>query len=127
MIVLDTHAWIWAVSDPTKLGKEGRSALRRKAPLAVSAISCWELSMLSARGRIELDRDPVTWMEDSFESLDIELLPLTPAVAVLAAQFKTLHGDPADRIIVATALAHGAELLTRDEKLRASDVVRTLW
>ena len=66
--------------------------------------------MLSARGRIELDRDPVTWMEDSFESLDIELLPLTPAVAVLAAQFQTLQGDPADR-----------------EKLQASDLVRTRW
>ncbi len=127
MIVLDTHAWIWAVSDPTKLGKEGRSALRRKTPLGLSAISCWELSMLSARGRIELDRDPVTWMEDSFELLGIELLPLTPAVAVLAAQFQNLHGDPADRVILATTLANGAALLTRDDRLRASDVVRTLW
>ena len=127
MIVLDTHAWIRVVSAPAKLGKEGRLALRRKTPLGVSAISCWELSMLSTRGRIELDRDPVTWMEDSFQSLGIELIPLTPAVAVLAAELQGLHGDPADRLIVATALAHGAALLTRDEKLRASDVVRTLW
>jgi PIN domain nuclease of toxin-antitoxin system len=124
---LDTHAWIWAASDPSQLGKEGRSALRRKTPLAVAAISCWELSMFASRGRIELDRDPVTWMEDSFESLQIELLPLTPAVCVLAAQFQSLHGDPADRLIVATALAHGATLLTRDERLRSSEVVRTIW
>jgi PIN domain nuclease of toxin-antitoxin system len=127
VIVLDTHAWVWAVSDPAKLGKDGRSAIRRKTPLGIAAISCWELSMLSVRGRIELDRDPVTWMEDSFSSLGIELLPLTPAVAVLAGQFQSLHGDPADRLIVATALAHGAVLLTRDEKLRDSDVVRTMW
>ena len=83
--------------------------------------------MLAAAGRIELDRDPVTWMDDSLSAEGIELLPLTPAVAAASAQLGALRGDPADRLIVATALTHGAALVTRDERIRASGVVKTVW
>ena len=127
MIVLDTHAWIWLVSDPDKLGNAGRKAIGRDRSRGIAAISCWEVAMLAARGRIELDRDPVTWMDDALEAEDIELLPLTPAVAVASAQLGKFHGDPADRLIVATALTHGAVLITRDERIRDLDLVKTLW
>lgn len=90
-------------------------------------MSCWELAALAARGRIELDRDAVRWMDESLERERIELLPLTPAVAVASTQLGALPGDPADRLIVATALTHGATLVTRDERLRASGLVKTLW
>jgi PIN domain nuclease of toxin-antitoxin system len=83
--------------------------------------------MLAARGRIELDRDPATWMEDALRSANIELLPLTPPVAVVSAQLGAFHGDPADRLIVATALTHGAVLITKNEKIRQADVVKTVW
>lgn len=83
--------------------------------------------MLVARGRITLDRDPVAWMEDSLAAERLELLPLTPAVAAASAALGDFHGDPADRLIVATALVHGATLLTRDERIRAAGVVRTVW
>ncbi len=83
--------------------------------------------MLAARGRIELDRDPVTWMDDSLRAEDIELLPLTPAVAVASTQLGAFQGDPADRLIVATALTQGAVVVTRDERIRKLGLVKTLW
>jgi len=127
VIVLDTHAWIWLVSDPDQLGGAARKAIDRDRSRGISAISCWELAMLAARGRIELDRDPVTWMDDALEADDIELLPLTPAVAVASTQLGNFHGDPADRLIVATALTHGAVLITKDERIRELNLVKTLW
>lgn len=127
MIVLDTHAWIWAASDPARLGREARRLLARDRVRGVAAISCWEVAMLAVRGRIELDRDPVTWMEDALAGVGADLLPLTPAVAAASAQLGAFHGDPADRLIVATALTHGAVLVTKDDRLRELGTVRTAW
>jgi PIN domain nuclease of toxin-antitoxin system len=126
VIVLDTHAWVWLTSDPSRLGPAARKALRRGRSKGVAAISCWELAMLVVRGRIELDRDPVSWMEDALRSEAIDLLPLTPAVAVASAQLGALP-DPADRLVVATAMTYGAALVTRDEAIRGSGLVQTVW
>lgn len=127
MIVLDTHAWVWLVSDPGQLGRGARAAVRRDRTRGVAAISCWELAMLAARGRVELDRDPVAWMEEALLAASAELLPLTPAVAAASAMLEGLHGDPADRLIVATALTHGATLVTKDERIRRHRAVPTVW
>jgi len=127
VIVLDTHAWIWLVADPDRLGSRARATLAAERSKGIAAISCWEISMLVAHGRIELDRDPVTWMEESFQAEDIELLPLTPAVAAASTQFESFHGDPADRLIVATALTRGATLVTVDEKITKAKLVKTVW
>ena len=127
MILLDTHAWIWLASDPDQIGSTARRALQRERSRAVAAISCWEVAMLAARGRVELDRDAWTWMDDALRAHRLELLQLTPAVAVASAQLGAFHGDPADRLIVATALTHGAALVTRDERIRDSGIVKTLW
>lgn len=127
MILLDTHAWIWLTDDPDRLGRQARRALRGRQPRGLAAVSCWELAALAARGRIELDRDAVSWMDESLERERIELLPLTPAVAVASTQLGGLPADPADRLIVATALTHGATLITRDERITAAGLVRTLW
>jgi PIN domain nuclease of toxin-antitoxin system len=127
VILLDTHAWIWLVSDSEQLGSAARKALQRDRSRAVAAISCWEVAMLAARGRIDLDRDAVTWMDEALRGHRVELLPLTPALAVASAQLGTFHVDPADRLIVATALTHGAVLVTRDEKIRNAGIVKTVW
>jgi PIN domain nuclease of toxin-antitoxin system len=127
VIILDTHAWIWLLSDPGQLGSEAQRVLRKSRSKGIAAISCWEVAMLVARGRIELDRDPVAWMDDALRSAGIDLLPLTPAVAVASAQLGMPHGDPADRLIVATALTHGAVLVTKDERIRQAGIVHSVW
>ncbi|KYF62570.1 hypothetical protein BE11_50485 [Sorangium cellulosum] len=82
--------------------------------------------MLASKGRIEMDRPARQWLEDALTNTGTILLPIEPAVAALAAQLP-LHGDPADRLIVATAITNGAELVTKDEQIRASGLVVTIW
>ena len=127
MIVLDTHAWIWLCSDPQKLSERARKAIRGSKARAIAAVSCWELAMLVSRGRLELDRDPLQWMEDSLAEHDIELLPLTPAIGVASVALGDFHGDPADRLIVATALVHSATLVTKDWAIAESRRVSVVW
>lgn len=110
-----------------KLGAAAGRALETERSKSVAAIRCWEGAMLAPRGRIELDRSPAVWIEDSLRAEDIELQPLTPAVSVASAQLESFHGGPADRLIVATALAHGAVLVNHDQRIRASRIVKTIW
>jgi PIN domain nuclease of toxin-antitoxin system len=128
LILLDTHAWIWWVSDPDRLGKKAARAIRSSRSLGIAAISCWEVATLVEKGRIRLDRSPLDWIEDSLRLPGVELFPLTPAVAVRAAQLgPDFPGDPADRLIAATALVQSAPLVTKDERLRDIAMLPTVW
>lgn len=130
MIVLDTHAWLWWLSDPERIPPRTRAridAALEDGSLAVSAISAWEVAMLVAKGRLELTM-PVDALVTACEKMPgFGLLPLTARVAASAAGLALPHPDPADRCIIATALAMNATLVTKDERLRASDLVRTEW
>lgn len=128
MKLLDTHTWLWLVSDPDRLSPIAAKAIAEDKRLALSAISCWEFSDLLRQGKIGLDREPLEWMEQSIAEFGIELLPLTPAIAVrsslLGPGFK---GDPADRIIVATAMVQAVPLITSDQTLRSTQIVEAIW
>jgi PIN domain nuclease of toxin-antitoxin system len=127
VIVLDTHAWIWWASAPGRLGRRGRAALEAADRIGVPSVCCFEVAAASARGRISLDRAVLEWLEQALSLPRAELLPLTPAVAVRATQLAGFQGDPADRLIVATAILHGATLVTKDRNIRVSASVATLW
>ena len=97
MIILDTHAWIWWLSVPENLSKAAERDIRSAKRIGISAISCMEVATLVERRRIDLDRDPLEWMNDALDLPRIELLPLSPAVAVKASSLDgDFHGDPAD-------------------------------
>ncbi|HXV80263.1 MAG TPA: type II toxin-antitoxin system VapC family toxin [Candidatus Binatia bacterium] len=128
MIVLDTHAWIWSVSKPTELSRVARRRIGAETRIGVSAISCLEVATLVAKGRISLDREPLEWLEQALALPKIELLPLTPAIAVKATQLGTdFPGDPADRIITATSILEPAALVTKDSRIRDYASVNTVW
>jgi PIN domain nuclease of toxin-antitoxin system len=126
LIVLDTHAWIWLASDPKRLSRRAANEIQRAKRIAISAISLWETAMLVRKGRIELDRGLLEWVEGALDSTKAEILPLTPAVAAVGSELE-LHGDPGDRIIAATALLAAATLVTKDEHLRRYDALKTVW
>lgn len=127
MIVLDTHAWIWWSSDPARLGRRGRAALETADRIGIPSICCFEVAAALARGRITIDRSPLEWLEQALALPRVALLPLTPAVAVKATQLGAFHGDPADRLIVATAMLHAATLISRDKNIRQFAAVATVW
>ena len=122
-LLLDTHVWLWLMS---REGNMKPSAIRAIAEAAyhglvlVSAISVWEVAMLVAKGRIRLSKDCLSWVNEALRAPGLALIPLTPEIAVESSRLPgAFHGDPADRILVATARREGAILLTRDEKILA--------
>lgn len=117
MILLDTHAAIWLTVG--QLGKQSRRIADKALAddgLAISTISFWELSMLIAKGRLRARSSPRE-QRTKMLAVGIQELPVTSDVAILAGELENLHGDPADRIIAATAIAHGATLMTADSNL----------
>jgi len=129
VIVLDTHAWIWWVSDPTKLSQKARTAITDATTRGICPISCWELATKVTQGKLTLDRDVRVWMRQALALPGVTLVTLSTDIAITAGQLGQygFHGDPADRLIVSSTLQHGAELVTKDRHIRAFPLVRTVW
>ncbi len=129
LIVLDTHAWLWWCSAPERLSHAAGEVIDAADRLGVCTISCWEVAMLTVRGRVELDRDVRAWIAQALALPRARTLELTSAVAVAAGllEARNFPGDPADRIIYSTAEAVGARLVTSDRRMRDFDPRRTVW
>jgi PIN domain nuclease of toxin-antitoxin system len=110
--VLDTHAWIWISAGAAEAAPlasfRGRSI--------VSAISVWEVSMLATKGRLKLTPDLDGWLSSNLRA-PVELEPISPAICITSCRLTDFHGDPADRLIVATAIHLGLPLITTDKKI----------
>jgi PIN domain nuclease of toxin-antitoxin system len=128
VIVADTHTWLWWTASPGLLSPAAVQALGNSDVIGVSAISCWEAATLIQRGRVSADRDPKAWIDMALQLRGIRLLPIAPAIGVIAALLpREFPGDPADRLITATAIHHGVPLVTKDGKIRHANVVETIW
>jgi PIN domain nuclease of toxin-antitoxin system len=119
VILLDTHAAIWFANDDDRLGKHSQAisdAALLEDGLAVSAVSFWEIALLASKHRLQLGDSPAALRDQLLDGGIVEL-PLTGDIALLSVDLPKLHADPADRFIAATAIVHGATLMTADEKL----------
>lgn len=130
MILLDTHVWLWWLLGSPRLPAKERRALDRagsRGAVRVAAVSLWEAQMLHSKGRLVLDRAFDVWIREAAAVGVVEIIPLdVEVVSALAHLPATFHGDPADRLIVATARAHRLPLATHDRAVRRSRLVR-LW
>lgn len=133
MIVLDTHALIWAVEGDGRLGASASRLIEETVQtdrLGVSAITPWEVALLVERGRLRLGRELSGWLEDVLALPGVSLVPIEPAIAIDSVRLPgDFHADPADRFIVATARHLDAPLLTADRKIltySATGHVRTV-
>jgi PIN domain nuclease of toxin-antitoxin system len=129
LILLDTHVLIWMSSDPSRLSKRAREAIRearRTDGVSAAAISLWELAWLAERRRISFSGSVESFVRETVSR--VGLSPLTPEIASLAVGFPDFFPkDPADRIIAATALIENRLLVTADDHIRRSELVSTVW
>ena len=119
MILLDTHALVWLSEGNSKLGKESLSLIDKalkENELFVSAVSFWEVAMLVEKGRLTMDFSVMQWRSNLMRH-GMQEISLTGDVAIGSAQLINFHGDPADRMIVATAIKSIMNLCTADQKI----------
>jgi PIN domain nuclease of toxin-antitoxin system len=128
MILLDTHAWIWWVTESPALSSRATRMITRSDELGVSVISCWEVAMLVAKQRIGFQIDVEEWIALALKRPRIRLIPLDPRIAILATRLPgELHSDPVDRLIAATCLTHGISLVSKDLSLAEWGHVSVVW
>jgi PIN domain nuclease of toxin-antitoxin system len=132
MLLLDTHAVLW-LDNGDPLSAAAHDAIRTAAPaggVLVSPVSAWEIGLLVSKGRLALDLEPVAWFQRFLRVAGIRLTPFTIEIAAGCSFLPRLfHGDPADRMLVATARECDVPLVTRDRRILdygASGVVKTI-
>lgn len=127
---MDTHVWLLWLLGSERLRVQDRRSLDRLASAGsthLSAMSLWEAQMLHAKGRLALDRPFKNWLREPASPAVVEILPLDVEVVIALHQLpQGFHHDPADRLIVATALTHGLVLATHDQAIRSSGVIE-IW
>jgi len=120
-ILLDTHIAIWLADKNSRLKQSTISLLEaafNEGNLCLSVISAWEIGLLVSKKRLDLGQTPLAWLDIFARRFKINMLEISPAIAINASYLAgTIHGDPADRIIIATAMAHGADIVSADENI----------
>lgn len=130
MILLDTHALLWWLIAPNKLSPRARAAceeIERSGGGVVSSISIWEIALKHRLGKLELP-GPVSEMVARLEQDRlVHLRAVDAATWLQTAQLEWDHRDPADRVIVATAMLAGVPILTKDEAMHTQKLVECVW
>lgn len=130
MIVCDTHALVFDALAPDLLGSESARAIEEShatGDLACADITLWEIAMLMEKGRLEVDASIEDFLTAIIAARRLNVLPVTPTIAALSASSSVPRGDTADRLIAATAISHGAPLITKDERLIGIPDLPTIW
>jgi PIN domain nuclease of toxin-antitoxin system len=131
MIVLDTHVWVLFVSNPELLSKRAKRSLdaaMEEKGILISSISAWEVAVLVAKKRLRLTLGVTDWIAKSEALPFITFIPVDNSIAIKSVNLpQPLHSDPADRIIIATAISMGAPLVTKDKKILKYPHVQTIW
>jgi len=129
--LLDTHAWVWLVAGPKRLSARARRHIdseMRGGPLLVSSMSVWEVAMLGERGRLVLTIGVEDWVAHCEALPFLSFVPVSNRIALESVRLPAFPSpDPADRIIVATALGLGATVVTADRRLHTYSRIRTVW
>ncbi len=129
MVVLDTHVLLWWALDPDRLSAAAVASLQAMERLGgfASAISIWELGVKVQRGKLDLGISIAEFTRRLKKSSVLELMPVTAAVWLRSLELEWDHRDPADRVIVATALAQDVPLLTADTEIHRFGGVACVW
>ena len=131
MILLDTHVLVWMVSDSSRLSRAAARELRKgeqNGELAIASITLWELALLYQGGRLRTSGSIESAIRTILERSRVEVIEVTPEIAALTTTFpESYPKDPADRLIGATARALGLTLITQDQRILDSPLIRSIW
>ena len=131
MILLDTHVLIWDALAPNRLSTQAQQAIvqaNQQDGMLIADISLWEIAMLVQKGRIQVTTNCQSFINLLLQANKIRVIPISSQIATQAVQLPALiNKDPADRLIVATALVEKAMLVTADSNLRSIQAITTLW
>ena len=120
-ILLDTHVFIWAMLGTKSLKKEFVSFFEKalvSTGVLISPMTIWEIGMLVEKKRIEVELDVLDWVDQVLEIPGFKICPITPHIAIQSTRLPgKLHGDPVDRLLIASAHENNAVLITCDEKI----------
>ena len=120
MIVIDTHALVWFIQGDPRLSERGQAAIFDAAAgggVAIPSIMTWEVAMLLAKERLVLPLPASDWFDQVLGVDGFFLAELTQAIGIDAGMLPTIHGDPADRLMIATARTYACPLLTADGRI----------
>ena len=131
MIMLDTHALVWWRNGSARLSHNAKAAIAHETQsgnIVMSAFSFWEIAMLVEHRRLILSPDVVSWLA-AVEAIDrMRFIPVDNRIALASVQLPAgMPKDPADRIIVATAMLLDIPVVTADQKMQAYPHVQTIW
>ena len=122
-ILLDTHVWLWTMVGNSILTNDFRNSYEKSLKMNgvfISAISVWEIGMLVEKKRIEMEIDVLDWITQALDTTGTYLCPITPHIAIQSTRLPgEIHGDPADKLLIATANEKNAVLVTCDKKILA--------
>lgn len=131
MILLDTHVWIWFLSNPGLISSTASELIEKaihKNAVYVSSISVWEMALLVLKKRMVLKIEISEWISKAESLRFFQFIPVDNAIALRSVNLPPpLHSDPADRIIIASALALNVPLITKDEKILNYPIVDAVW
>lgn len=130
MILLDTHAWWWCLTEPENLSGNAVAMIRgaKTDERFIASISIWEFAMMVAKKKIELKISTAKWLSRAIDASGITVIDLSPDIAIDSCNLPGIfHKDPADRIVVASARIHNLTLLTKDKKILDYRHVKSIW
>jgi PIN domain nuclease of toxin-antitoxin system len=129
VIVLDTHALLWWALDPEQLSPAAAAAVAQMETQGgyASSISIWELAVKVKRGKLNLPIAVEEFARRIERSAVVELLPVETSIWLRSSSLDWEHRDPADRVIVATALLKQVPVMTKDQSIRAFPGVQHVW
>ena len=130
MIICDTHVLVFDALAPARLSARARRRLKdaeSAGQLACADISLWEIAMLIAKRRLEIDEESGSFIQAVLYARGYRVLPITSQIAALAQGADFTQKDPADRLIAATAIATGADLLSADQAMKGIPGLKLVW
>lgn len=128
MFLLDTCTLLWLAADQRKLSETAKRQIdNHPDSLFVSAISAFEIALKYRQRKLGLPQPPMDWFTEIMEFHGIRELPVTSSIAILSTQLPPMHNDPADRMIIATAVLNTLTIITCDELIAQYQQVKVIW